>query len=759
MSGFIRQIRLDDGTPITPPTSVASAVASWEVFANDAGYEAVYGAGTQGDAYFNSTELVLRVHNGTEWVYLQNGINSLEDSATTGANQDLDPTYHNLLKVSNATLTSVRSIDPGQTLVCYLANDTGGDITLQHDDAGATAANRLLLPDGVAFTLGDGNVAHFVYDNIATRWRYTNTPGEGGGSTGGAAGKNYVLNPSALSDLTGITSSATTGSWTLTRTTILAELAEPSVGTGLKVSGTGLTVGDYIEFESLTNGIDDADNGRIGLARSYFKDIAGTLIGKIGIQVWDNDNSVYIEQQADDVTGTGLFQASAALRGEADLRVRLVALDPTVTEFSVPTVTLEPGVPQQGALILGWESYTPTNSQGFGTITSELQWRTLGQSVQIMGSFDAGTVSGVEAQLGLPNNYTIDFSAATTGTQKVGTGNRSNVSIDTSTIILGTHGDTYLNFGSRNSAGSGNALSILNGNSVLASSERLTFFAEVPVLELSQAQTPLASDILLDTAGFSATSNDGHTPTGSPDIVIYEDVQYNIGDVYDSSTGIFTAPVTGKYDVSASASRLSGSKQLVVYINGTSTQEFAGADVANGLGPSSIAGTVELQANDTLRVGLSGTGATNSSSSFNKFAVNKRPSFSSRATGLPVDTLANADLQYLISQVRTATITLDNEFTGGTLTCQVTRMFDKVTITGEGIATHASATNRSSSSGLIPTWARPIDDTFGTYYAIFGLEACIAARTTGVLQTFYTSGGAASSQVNSVAPINITYNV
>jgi len=174
MSGFIRQIQSSDGEPITPPSTATTSAAGWVVFANDAAYEAVYGAGEQGDTYFNSTELLLRAHNGTEWVYLQNGINPLEDSASSGSNVDLDSTYHNLLKLTNVGLVSCRSLDPGQTLICYLVNDTGNTISLLHDDAGATAANRLLLPGSTAFSLEDGNVAHFVYDAIETRWRYTN---------------------------------------------------------------------------------------------------------------------------------------------------------------------------------------------------------------------------------------------------------------------------------------------------------------------------------------------------------------------------------------------------------------------------------------------------------------------------------------------------------------------------------------------------------------------------------------------------------
>lgn len=54
-------------------------------------------------------------------------------------------------------------------LVCNVG--TAGDLALEHDAAGSTAANRFTLPGAVALTLGPGSAVRLWYDAISERWR------------------------------------------------------------------------------------------------------------------------------------------------------------------------------------------------------------------------------------------------------------------------------------------------------------------------------------------------------------------------------------------------------------------------------------------------------------------------------------------------------------------------------------------------------------------------------------------------------------
>ena len=369
MSGFIRQIKLDDGTPITPPSSVALSAGSWSVFPNDAAYEVVFGAGEQGNCYFNSTELLLRIHNGTEWVYLQNGINALDDSVSTGSNIDLDPTYHNLLKLTDAGVISVRSLDPSQTLICYLANDTGVDITLLHDDVGATAANRLLLPGDTAFTLTEGNVAHFVYDSIASRWRYTNTPGEGGTGGSGQGAKNYVLSANDSSEV------VTTGGVVASDTVTPSELPEESLGIACKIIQSSGSIGDKATWN--VNPIDYGDNGRIGTNEIYIKVQPGYV---------DDDATVrWVDATTGDIFGeTNIKTTTTYLSGSSLELISGNNLAPEI-EFNVTDstglVVSGVGVLAQNPLVGslgGWKIYDESDV----SITGTNSWSTTNASLQ-----------------------------------------------------------------------------------------------------------------------------------------------------------------------------------------------------------------------------------------------------------------------------------------------------------------------------------------------------------------------------------------
>jgi hypothetical protein len=58
--------------------------------------------------------------------------------------------------------------------VVYFANvstNAASQINFRNQNAGATAANRFLLPGGFDVTIGAGSIATFIYDGTAQRWR------------------------------------------------------------------------------------------------------------------------------------------------------------------------------------------------------------------------------------------------------------------------------------------------------------------------------------------------------------------------------------------------------------------------------------------------------------------------------------------------------------------------------------------------------------------------------------------------------------
>ena len=181
MSGFIRQIKLNDGTPITPPSTVASAVSSYEVFANDAAYEGVYGPGVNGSVYYSSTESLVREHDGTDWVYSQQAFNSREDATTTGTEQDINTAPFNIVRFTEGNLVSIRSFVPDKVKVLYIHNDQGNTITLLNEDPGAPAGQGIRTGTLDNIVIEDKQTIPLVYDSSASLWIVSGGAGTGAG--------------------------------------------------------------------------------------------------------------------------------------------------------------------------------------------------------------------------------------------------------------------------------------------------------------------------------------------------------------------------------------------------------------------------------------------------------------------------------------------------------------------------------------------------------------------------------------------------
>jgi hypothetical protein len=177
-----------------------------QVFANDAAYATAHpGTIRQGAMYFNSTDMLVRQYNGTSWQNDKTSFETQNDSTTTGSNQDVTPnSVAQVIRFTQGSLASIRSLVPTNQKAVWLVNgQVSTDIIIKNEDAGATAANRIVTGSGNDFTLKPTQMLALVYDAVGLRWRLA-----GGGSGGGlvptlisgaatvAAGINYLTNTS-----------------------------------------------------------------------------------------------------------------------------------------------------------------------------------------------------------------------------------------------------------------------------------------------------------------------------------------------------------------------------------------------------------------------------------------------------------------------------------------------------------------------------------------------------------------------------------
>lgn len=105
------------------------------------------------------------------------------DSSTTGANQELPQPSRLIVKVTNASLTSINAIaSPGASQVLILINGVGASITIKNN-TGGTPANGIITGTGSDLTLADSASLWLAYDSNSSRWRVIGGSGSGSGTS------------------------------------------------------------------------------------------------------------------------------------------------------------------------------------------------------------------------------------------------------------------------------------------------------------------------------------------------------------------------------------------------------------------------------------------------------------------------------------------------------------------------------------------------------------------------------------------------
>jgi len=224
---------------------------SHEPYANDAAFEADHGPGAAGDIYWNTTEKLIREHNGTAWQNDKTSFETQTDSTTTGASQDITPnTVAQIIQFTNNSLTSIRSIVPTiQKVIFFVNGQTSQAITLKNEDTSATAANRIVTGTGADFSIAAGQMVGLVYETGGSRWRLAGAASSGGSGTDGI---NLITSPSTA---TGWTATGTVFAAPVTTTTSADLPLEGATNSAIKFVATnsGTEATNYNSFPVTTS--------------------------------------------------------------------------------------------------------------------------------------------------------------------------------------------------------------------------------------------------------------------------------------------------------------------------------------------------------------------------------------------------------------------------------------------------------------------------------------------------------------------------
>ena len=193
---------------------------------------------------------------------------------------------------------------------------------------------------------------------------------------------------------------------------------------------------------------------------------------------YGNDRGVFL-----DVVSTTDIDICFAAGGRVDFITGTIAWSTEAsagTRWRVKVVYNPAAVEVPDVEITKWQPYTPT-TQGFGAVAGvEFSWRRVGQCYEVKGRFTTGTVSGDEAQIGLPNGATVGTQISASGVFRVGSIARNNNAGPNA--VIATPGDAFVNLAYEGSSPWG--LTPRAGNSVLASIELVSFDFSVPIAGL-----------------------------------------------------------------------------------------------------------------------------------------------------------------------------------------------------------------------------------------------------------------------------------
>lgn len=363
-----------------------------------------------------------------------------------------------------------------------------------------------------------------------------------GAGTGGAL--NFIgLNTSFQSvNLNDITAESSTGNWatyksgttqpttltggspthlTLSRTTTVGEVLDGSgsfkiVKTAANAQGEGVSVIGNVPL---------GYRGQIASIQIPFKIISGSLLSSdLNLFIEDVTNSTILVPYNNGVLNSpSILQASFSVPPTcAQIRVgfHFSTTSTSAITFSWDDVYVGPQQIVFGPAMTDWKNdLTFTPSASFGTTSnSNVYYRRVGDTMQVRGYFQSGTVTGSTASLGLPSSFTIDTSKFSSGTnlQAVGisyqifAGSSAPIYTSVNAPIVFYDGSTNSSlFFSTNSGA--NTFVKLNTSSFVNSNDFCAFEFEIPIVGWTTSVASVNSSVF----NVSSILQNGTRVTGS----------------------------------------------------------------------------------------------------------------------------------------------------------------------------------------------------------------------------------------------------
>lgn len=449
--------------------------------------------------------------------------------------------------------------------------------------------------------------------------------GQGSGLT------NYVTNADFESDVTGWAAYAdaagtqpvdgTGGSPTVTITRTTSSPLD-GVGSGLITKDAANRQGEGVST-SLT--IDNADKNKILCIAANYEIASGTFAtGDLTAYIVDVTNSVVIQPAGYQVVAlssvSGKIIATFQTTTSTSYRLcwHVATTSASAYTVKIDNVSVGPQILSYGAPITDWQTYTPTGGMSGGGATYTGKWRRVGDSMEVEASvaFSSGSVSG-GATFNLPGGYSIDTNKlAPNGLTNVCTlGNGAvldagvvvysmRVAYSSTTAVIAYVFDSSGTY-TKDTGVAGGSIPIAFG-----ASDQISVRFIVPITGWSSSviMSDSADTRVISCKGYKASS--GFALTNSFATLVFDTKDFDTNGAFDTSTGIYTVQVPGKYHVTSflnsdGATALRDMQIQILKNNSTTTATVSSTKGITGsagrVGPM-IASTDDYAAGDTIRI-------------------------------------------------------------------------------------------------------------------------------------------------------------
>ena len=459
---------------------------------------------------------------------------------------------------------------------------------------------------------------------------------------------NYIPNSGAKIVITGYNAYANTAqaapvngtggapTVTVTRSTVTPLFGPASIlftKPASNVQGNGFSYDFAIDSGVSTAGTPCTITGYYNVASGTFAN------GDMTIWIYDITNGVVIQPTGSTINnniGAATMQCEfqpATNSTSYRLIFQVSSVSTLAYTVQFDTLAVRPNTYNPGAAVTATQNYTPvisatTTAPTPGTNTLIASWYRVGDRMRINYSFQqttAGSGGSGDYLFPLPTGYQIDTSKVPTDNQAslslgvVGFGEASNFSTGSSRYVLDVrvYNSTNLRLWTQSTS---TATGAIGSTSLQLATATInySFEAEVPILGWGVTQV-LSSDTDTRVVAMEAYIS-SNTAVASNGPIKYNVVVQDTHGAYNTSTGLYTAPVSGFYRVSASGLATGSAGETYISINGATT----GMRMLSSYSTSTIfsgSATVKVNAGDTIGV-FGNTATTMVSADVSNFATN-----------------------------------------------------------------------------------------------------------------------------------------